>query len=68
MPVLKVGVYQEVRLPNGAIKRLRIRPATRLEVLIFGGGGFLIPRGRLSKRQRPLHIDERMTEEPEADG
>jgi hypothetical protein len=68
MPVPRVSVHQEVRLPNGAIKRLRIRPGTRLEVLIFGGGGLLIPRGRISKRQLPLHIDERMTEEPEADG
>ena len=68
MPVLKVGEHQEIRLPSGAVKRVRIRPGTRLEVLIFGGGGFLIPRGRISKPQVLLHIDGRMKEEPESEG
>ena len=57
----------EIRLTNGAVKRVRIRPGTRLEVLIFGGGGFHIPRGRSSNPQVPLHLDDRMKEEPESD-
>ena len=58
MPTLKVGVQRDIHLPGGVIKRLRIRPGTRLEVLIYGEKGFLIPRGQLSRTNREFYADE----------
>jgi antitoxin component of MazEF toxin-antitoxin module len=67
MPNVKLGSRREVRLPEEAIRALRLRKGTLLDVQVTGGVVVLVPSTRIPKGQRWFWTDEWQKKEREAD-
>ncbi len=58
VPSVKVGSRHEVRLPADAVRALRLRKGTQLEVRVTGGVVVLVPSARSPRGQRYFWTDE----------
>ena len=66
MKTVKLGQYQEVRLPEEITRRLKLRRGSRLAVISSGEGVYLVPLRRIPKDQRYFYTDAWQEMEREA--
>ncbi|MBI4700413.1 MAG: AbrB/MazE/SpoVT family DNA-binding domain-containing protein [Deltaproteobacteria bacterium] len=67
MPTVTMGACRELHLPEEAVRALRLRKGSKLDVQIAGETVVLVPAGRIPKDQRYFWTEEWQRREREAD-
>jgi antitoxin component of MazEF toxin-antitoxin module len=67
MPTVKLSARHKVRLPAEAVRALRLRKGTQLDVHVTDDAVVLVPSSRVPKGQRYFWTQEWQKKEREAD-